>query len=120
MLRDLQYKGVYKSDLDNILEDFYFPTLTVANRYDRAVGFFSASTLSYAAQALSVFVKNGGQVRLILGAFSDKQDIEAISEGYRQREMSERIGAEFLGLIANVSDELFQNRFDTLAWLVAH
>ncbi len=120
MLRDLQLKGVYKSDLDNILEDFYFPTLSVANRYDRAVGFFSASTISCAAQALSVFVKNGGQVRLILGAFSDKEDVEAISEGYRLREISEKIGEELLHLISNVSDELFQNRFDTLAWLVAH
>lgn len=120
MLRGLQLKGVYKSDLDNILEDFYFPALSVANRYDRAVGFFSASAISYAAQALSVFVKNGGQVRLILGAFSDKEDVEAISQGYREREISEKIGAELLGLISDVSDELFQNRFDTLAWLVAH
>lgn len=120
MLRDLQLKGVYKSDLDNILEDFYFPALSVATCYDRAVGFFSASTISYAAQALSVFVRNGGQVRLILGAFSDKEDVEAISQGYREREISEKIGAELLGLISDVSDELFQNRFDTLAWLVAH
>ena len=120
MLRDLQLKGVYKSDLDNILESFYVPALSVANRYDRAVGFFSASTISYAAQAFSVFVKNGGQVRLILGAFSEKEDVEAISKGYREREISEKIGAELLGLISDVSDELFQNRFDTLAWLVAH
>ena len=120
MLRDLQLKAVYKSDLDNILEDFYFPALSVANCYDRAVGFFSASTISYAAQALSVFVKNGGQVRLILGAFSDKEDVEAISRGYNEREISEKIGAELLDLISGVSDELFQNRFDTLAWLVAH
>ena len=27
MLRDLQLKGVYKSDLDNILESFYVPAL---------------------------------------------------------------------------------------------
>ncbi len=120
MLRDLPYKGVYKSDLDNILEDFYIPTLSVANRYDRAVGFFSASTISYAAQALSTFVKNGGRVRLVLGAFSDDEDLDAISDGYRQREISEKIGVELLGFISNVSDELFQNRFETLAWLVAH
>ena len=120
MLRDLQYKGVYKSDLDNILEDFYLPTLSVAQHYDRAVGFFSASTISYAAQALSVFVKNDGRVRLILGAFSDKEDVEAISKGYREREISEKIGAELLSLVSNVSDELFHNRFDTLAWLVTH
>ena len=120
MLRTLQYKGVYKSDLDNILEDFYFPTLSVANRYDRAVGFFSASTISCAAQALSAFVKNSGRVRLILGAFSDKEDVQAISEGYRQREVFEKIGTEWLSLISNVRDDLFQNRIDTLAWLVAH
>ena len=120
MLRTVQYKGVYKSDLDNILEDFYFPTLSVANRYDRAVGFFSASTISCAAQALSAFVKNSGRVRLILGAFSDKEDVQAISEGYRQREVFEKIGAEWLSLISNVSDDLFQNRIDALAWLVAH
>ena len=120
MLRTLQYKGVYKSDIDNLLEDFYFPTLSVANRYDRAVGFFSASTINYAAQALSAFVKNSGQIRLILGAFLDKEDVEAISEGYRQWEISQKIGAEWLSVISNVSDELFQNRIDTLAWLVAH
>ncbi len=120
MLRDLQYQGVYKSDQNNILEEFYLPTLSVANRYDRAVGYFSASTISYASQALSTFVKHGGQIRLILGAFSDAEDMEAINEGHRQREISEKIGAELLFHIADVSDELFQNRFDTLSWLVAH
>lgn len=120
MLRELSYKGVYKSDLDNILEDFYFPALSVANSYDRAVGFFSASTISYAAQALSVFVKHGGKIRLILGAFSDAQDLEAVKHGYKEKEISENIGAELLAMISNVSDELFQNRFETLSWLVAH
>jgi superfamily II DNA or RNA helicase len=120
MLRELSYKGVYKSDQDNILEDFYVPTLSVANRYDRAVGFFSASTISCAAQALSVFVKNGGQIRLVLGAFSDRSDLEAVKQGYHEKEISERIGDELLSMISNVSDELFQNRFETLSWLVAH
>jgi superfamily II DNA or RNA helicase len=120
MLRSLSHKGVYKSDIDNILEDFYIPALSTATSYDRAVGFFSSTTISYAAQALSVFVKTGGSIRLILGAFSDKDDIEAINQGYRQKEISEKIGVEFLAMASNVSDELFQNRFDTLSWLVAH
>lgn len=120
MLKDLSFQAVYKSDIDNILEDFYMPALSVANRYDRAVGFFSASTISLAAQALSVFVKNGGTIRLILGAFSDAADIEAIKEGYRQKEIADKIGEQLLSMIENVSDELFQNRFETLSWLVAH
>ena len=120
MLRERTFKGVYKSDQNNILEDFYLPALSVAHCYDRAVGFFSASTINYAAQALSVFVKNGGHIRLILGAFSEKEDLEAVKQGYRDKEISKKIGAELLSMISNVSDELFQNRFETLSWLVAH
>lgn len=120
MLRDYAIKSVYKSDEDNILEDFYFPMLSAATQYDRAVGFFSASTLNYAAQALSSFVKNEGRIRLILGAFTDRQDIEAVRSGYDQRELSERIGIQFLENASSVSDDLFQHRFNALAWLVAH
>ncbi|MER8464533.1 DEAD/DEAH box helicase family protein [Mesorhizobium sp. M1396] len=120
MLRDLPLKSVYKSDTDNILDDFYFPALATASRYDRAVGFFSAATLSYAAQALSNFVKHGGQIRLVLGAFCDQDDLDAVMAGYRQREISEAIGRQFLNEIVSPSDDLFQNRVETLAWLIAH
>ncbi len=121
MLRTIEYKGVYKSDQDNILDDLYFPMLTVATSYDRAVGFFSASTISYAAQALSVFVKNGGQIRLVLGAFTDPEDLEAVKFGYKKKEkILASISEEFLDGISSVRDNLFQNRFDTLSWLVAH
>ena len=120
MLRNLPFKGVYKSDQDHILDDFYIPALSVARRYDRAVGFFSASTISLAAQALSVFVRNGGQIRLILGAFSEQGDLEAVKQGYKEKEMSEKIGIALLSMISNTRDELFQNRFETLSWLVAY
>ena len=120
MLRDLTFKGVYKSDKDHILNEFYFPALSVATRYDRAVGYFSASTLSLAGQALSVFVKRGGEIRLVLGAFSEREDLEAVKQGYKEKEISEKIGSVLLSMISNVSDELFQNRFETLAWLVAY
>lgn len=120
MLQDLNLKSVYKSDEDNILEDFYFPALSIASTYDRAVGFFSASTISYAAQALTSFVQHGGRIRLILGAFTDKGDIEAVQRGYDRRELAEKIGSELLGFIEEVSDDLFQNRLEALAWLVMH
>lgn len=120
MLRDLSLKPVYKSEYDNILEDFYIPALTVASRYDRAVGFFSASTLSYAAQGIATFIRSGGVIRLILGSFVDVEEIEAASKGYKLRELSERVGKELLEIITNVSDELFQNRLEALSWMIAH
>jgi superfamily II DNA or RNA helicase len=119
MLRKLQLKGVYKSDQDDILRDFYFPALSVATTYDRAVGYFSASTLSHAAQALAAFIQGGGKIRLILGAFTDQSDVDAVKEGLRVREVSDRIGAEFLQQLEGIDDELFQHRFEALAWLVA-
>lgn len=118
MLRNLRLKGVYKSDQDDILRDFYFPTLSVATRYDRAVGFFSASTLNQAAQALSIFIRGGGKIRLIVGAFSEQSDIEAIKQGLRQKEISDRLGTEFVAQLDDANDALFQQRFKALAWLV--
>lgn len=120
MLREVPYKGVYKSDRDNILEDFYFPALSVASSYDRAVGFFSGSTITYAAQALSTFVANGGRMRLIVGAFSDARDVEAVRKGEDIKAVSERLGEEFLRSLDQAEGELFEERFRTLAWLVAN
>jgi len=119
MLRRLSLKGVYKSDEDNILEDFYIPALSVARSYDRAVGFFSAATLSYAAQAVSTFVRHDGRMRLILGAFADAEDIDAVQKGLDARDVLERLGQDFLKEIDKVDDDLFRNRFEALAWLVA-
>jgi superfamily II DNA or RNA helicase len=120
MLRTLDFKGVYKSDQDDILRSFYFPALAAADRYDRAVGYFSASSLSEAAQALTVFIKGDGKIRLIVGAFTAQSDIDAVREGLRLKEVSERIGAELVAAITGVDDELFQHRFKALAWLTAH
>ncbi len=74
-----------------IYSRIFIPALTVASRYDRAVGFFSASTLSYAAQGIATFIRSGGVIRLILGSFVDVEEIEAASKGYKLRELSERV-----------------------------
>ncbi|RYE47285.1 MAG: DEAD/DEAH box helicase, partial [Hyphomicrobiales bacterium] len=99
---------------------FYMPALTTARSYDRAVGFFSAATISYAAQAISTFVRQDGHMRLVLGAFADAEDIDAVTKGLEARALSESVGAELLSQIDRVDDALFRNRFEALAWLVAH
>ena len=119
MLRTLALKGVYKSDQDDILRQFYFPALAIAKRYDRAVGYFSASSLSEAAQALTVFIRGDGRIRLIVGAFTAQSDVDAVREGLRLKEVSERLGAEMVDAVTGIDDELFQHRFKALAWLTA-
>ena len=119
MLRDLLLKPVYRSESDNLLEDFYIPALKQAVRYDRAVGFFSASMLGYAAQGVSALSERGGRMRLIFGGAIEEEDSSAIEAGYAQRELQDRLGRRFLSVIENIADSLVIRRLETLAWLVA-
>lgn len=118
-LRELYLKAVYRSDRDHILEDFYIPALRASVKYDRAVGFFSAGMLSYAAQGLSAFINNNGQIRLIIGGELQFQDERAMREGYDLREIARRIGNEIIETIERVDDPLFFRRLELLSWLIA-
>lgn len=119
MFRTLPLKAVYRSEDDNILEDFYLPALQGAVAYDRAVGYFSASMLSYAAQGISALVENNGYMRLIIGGELDPQDAAAINSGYDTRALVAKLGETFSTMLENISDGLFYKRVEALSWLVA-
>ncbi len=120
MLRDLKLKSVYRSETDNLLTDFYIPSLKESVRYDRAVGYFSSAMLSFAAQGLSVFIEQGGKMRLIFGGELLEDEVNAIKEGYDVRKLSERLGNKILQTISNISDALTYRRLEALSWLVAN
>lgn len=120
MFKDHQWKAVYRSDSDRLLEDFYIPALKQSVSYDRAVGFFSATMLSFAAQGISALVENGGSMRLIFGGELDASDAEAISSGYEQKVLAEKRGKEILWQIDNLSEVLANQRLIALSWLVAN
>lgn len=88
-------------------------------RYDRAVGFFSASMLSIAAQALATFIENDGEMRLIFGGEIDLEDATAISDGYASRSLVERVGLQALTVIDSIADALTHRRLEALAWMIA-
>ncbi len=95
------------------------PVLRASVKYDRAVGFFSAGMLSYAAQGLSTFIENDGHMRLIIGGELEPGDAAAIEEGYEKRELAKKLGEWFLATISQVDDLLFYRRLEALSWLVA-
>jgi superfamily II DNA or RNA helicase len=119
MLRDLKLKAVYRTDEDNLLEDFYIPALSVGISYQRAVGYFSAAMLSCAAQGLSAFVANEGKMQLVVGGELDVEDEQAIRLGYDIRQVSDRLGIKIVNMIASISDALCYRRLEALSWLVA-
>lgn len=120
MLKSSCWKGVYRSDTSDLMEDFYLPALRKSVAYDRAVGYFSATMLSYAAQGVSALVENDGRMRLVFGGELEACDATAIADGYVQRQVIERLGIFMIGVIDNLADSLTNQRLVALAWLIAH
>ena len=119
MLRDLQLKPVYTSADDDLLNDFYLPSLSQAIRYDRAVGYFSASLISIATQGISALVERNGKMRLIIGASLEPEEANAINKGYLDRSSVERLDKEIIQTIEKVAHPLVVNRLEALSWLIA-
>ena len=72
-------RATYSPD-DRPFETFYLPLLSRAVTYDRAVGYWSAAELQYAAQGTAHFLANGGKMRLIVGAQLAQRDVDAVIE----------------------------------------
>lgn len=85
-LRELVLNTEYRSSIALTSRDFYAPILKVASKYDRAVGFFSSSSLVHIAEGLLPFVNNGGTIRLVASPILNQEDVEAIKHGYEKRE----------------------------------
>ncbi|CCN82732.1 putative helicase [Vibrio nigripulchritudo SFn27] len=77
----LGLKAKYDSDEESILECVHVPILAHADRYDRAVGYFSSDVLVSAAQGLDVFIQSEGKMRLIIGDPLSDDEYDAVMDG---------------------------------------
>ncbi|MFG2766716.1 DNA phosphorothioation system restriction enzyme [Streptomyces rubiginosohelvolus] len=89
-LRFTAIDGEYRSDRCDVVEDFYVPALRQAERYDRAVGYFTASVLAVIGKSLDVFIERGGQMRIVASPYLVAEDITEIEAGYELRSVMER------------------------------
>lgn len=112
---DIEIKQEYRSQLDNVIKDFYIPVLKQAVLYKRAVGFFSSTALVEMSAGICGLVKNGGKIQIIASPHLSMEDIEAINRGLKRkddviedaliRQLSEPVGAEEtarLNLLSNL------------------
>jgi DNA phosphorothioation system restriction enzyme len=118
VLRDLGLQSAYRSDRHRLLYDFYEKCLTEAVSYDRAVGYFTSSSLAAAARGLRAFIHHDGYMRLVASPRLTDEDIEAIRAGYEAREdvLCQALLREF-----SLRDEspLVRARLQLLSWLIA-
>lgn len=113
----LELKGGYSPD-DKPLTTFYVPMLSRAITYDRAVGYWSAAELQFAAQGTAHFLANGGRMRLIVGAQLIKSDVQAVLSG---QSLSDVLAERLLADPDLEGTKIVQSKhLSVLAWMVAH
>lgn len=114
---ELEIKEEYRSLQDDIVKEFYYPLLRAAQKYQRAVGFFSSSALIEISQGITGLIQNGGTIELIASPKLSQEDVEAIEKGMAMRE--EIIAARLNDSIQVPKNEQEEKRLNLLINLIA-
>lgn len=112
-LQELNIKDHYRSDRNNIIDDFYIPCLSQTTLYSRAVGYFSSTSIITVFQGLAGLINAGGKMRLVASPYLSSEDIEAINQGLKQRE------AVIYQALLQEFEEVSGDRLACLSWLLS-
>lgn len=85
-LRSLNLLPRYRTGEQDLVHDFYVPLLSRSVLYQRAVGYFTSSSLALGARGLGRLIAAGGRVQIVASPQLVPEDIEALIEGYATRE----------------------------------
>ena len=66
-LKDINLKEEYRSDVDDIVAEFFFPCLSNCVQYDRCVNFLSIQTLATISMAFDNFNSGKAKLRMVTG-----------------------------------------------------
>ena len=105
--KDLAIKKSYiNQGNENMVDCLLSPALKLAVKYRRSVGFFSSSVFKLLINALPDFIKNKGQILLIVSPILSDDDISAIELGYEKKEelLNKRFISEFRTEIKRFDD----------------
>jgi hypothetical protein len=116
LLTDYTWQTKYDSDTLSLVKEFYEPALNCAIRYDRATGFFSARILTLASWGIEGLIRNNGRMRLIVGCTLREEEVAAIQQGEKLRNVVENSLVKF-PLIPN--DIAEANALELLSWMIA-
>lgn len=115
VLPDINFKTEYRTFIDNIPRDFYDPALRCATLYQRAVGFFSSTSLAAIAPGIEGLILNSGHIQLVASPKLSVEDIQAIKKGYEEREIIENALAREI----NVEDNENREKLSYISRLIA-
>ena len=113
---DIELLRSYKTNKNDIVREFYLPSLNQSVLYKRAVGFFSSTALIELSKGISGLIRNGGKIKFIVSPLLSEEDISAIERGYDEREIVQRSLCREFREPKNHSDE---ERLNWLATLIS-
>lgn len=117
-LRDLGLESHYRSGERHLVRDFYRPCLSIATGYDRAVGYFTSSSLAAAASGVRPFInRDGARMRLVASPQLTNEDVAAIAAGYDARILVE---TRLLEALQGPAPDPIEDRLRLLSWLIEH
>ena len=116
-LRDIKIQDEYRSDRHDLIQDFYIPCLEKSTVYNRAVGFFSSTSMAAISKGLTVFIRTGGRMRLVASPQLSKEDVEAIAQGLQQRDQV--IEKALVRELEQDLEQVTRDRLACLSWLLA-
>lgn len=114
-LRDVRYRAQYVSGVDNLVRDFYIPTLAESTLYQRRTAYFNSRALAMAARGLSGLMKNNGKMQLLCSVQLDRAEEVVLKDPYAY---AERIAVDVEQMLAQTSDDLEKQRFGLLAKMI--
>jgi len=79
-LRELSLKEEYRSDRDNLIEEFFIPCLDNCIEYDRAVEYATLKSLTGYYFGLKSFLENNVQIRIVTGHRLRTSDLNILSK----------------------------------------
>ena len=115
--QELELRSEYRSLQQDVIKEFYLPTLKKATLYKRAVGFFSSSALVDLSVGITGLVKNGGKIQLIASPKLSDEDIDAINDGLKRKE--EVIEEALLRELSEATGRFEEERLNLLSNLIA-
>ncbi len=117
-LKEIDYPLLFETATNDLIKDFYTPSLAVATEYKRAVGYFTSSWFEAAASGLASFAENGGTAKWIISPKMAADDWEAIKRG-DAAQRDPKLHSQMEALVEDLETNLKENTQNTLAWLIA-
>lgn len=114
--KDVPYKAAYVSGVDNLVKDFYVPTLAESVRYRRRTAYFNSRALAMAARGLSGLLENDGKMQLLCSVQLDKAEEDVLKDPVAYLE---RRALDVADMLDQPYDELEKQRLGLLAYLLA-